>query len=41
MEGLRLEQMKEEKVIMLMDASVLPPMQQKYIHQRQIEILEK
>ena len=39
-EKLRLENM-EEKEIMMMDVSVLPPMQQKYIHQCQIEILEK
>ena len=26
---------------MMIDATVLPPMQQKYIHQRQKEILEK
>ena len=32
-ENLRLEQM-EEKEIMMMDESVLPPMQQEYIHQR-------
>ena len=33
MEKLRLE--------LMMDASVLPPMQQEYIHQWQMEILEK
>ena len=40
-EKLRLENMKEEKEIMMMDVSVLPPMQQEYIHQRQMKILEK
>ena len=40
-EKLRLENMKEEKEIMMMDVSALPPMQQEYIHQRQMEILEK
>nr|XP_023886012.1 uncharacterized protein LOC111998143 [Quercus suber] len=40
-EKLRLENMKEEKEIMMMNVSALPPMQQEYIHQRQMEILEK
>ena len=40
-EKLRLENMKEEKKITMMDVSALPPMQQEYIHQRQMEILEK
>ena len=35
-EKLRLENMKEEKEIMRMDVSALPPMQQEYIHQRQM-----
>ena len=40
-EKLRLENMKEEKEIMMMDVSALPPMQKEYIHQCQMEILEK
>ena len=32
MEKLRLENMKEEKKITMMDVSALPPMQQEYIH---------
>ena len=39
MEKLRLEQMKEEKEIIMMDTSVLPLIQQEYIHLRQKEIL--
>ena len=39
-EKLRLENM-EEKEIMMMDVSELPPMQQEYINQRQMEIFEK
>ena len=35
-EKLRLENMKEEKEIMMMDVSALPPIQQEYIHQRQM-----
>ena len=41
MEKLRLEQMKEEKEIIMMDTSVLPLIQQEYIHLRQKEILKK
>ena len=41
MENLGLKQMKEEKETMMMDASVLPPMQQEYVSQHQMEILEK
>jgi len=39
MENLRLERMKEEKEIIMMDTSVLPLIQQEYIHLRQKEIL--
>ena len=41
MEKLRLEQMKKEKEIIMMDVSVLPLMQQEYIYLRQKEILKK
>ena len=39
MEKLRLEQMKKEKEIIMMDVSVLPLMQQEYIYLHQKEIL--
>ena len=39
MEKLRLEQMKKEKEIIMMDVSVLPLMQQEYIYLCQKEIL--
>jgi len=44
---LEMEKLKEDKEMeklrleLVMDASVLPPMQQEYIHQWQMEILEK
>ena len=40
-EKLRMNQMKEEKELMMMDVSMLSSMQQEYIHQCQMEILEK
>ena len=39
-EKLRMEQLKEEERIIMMDTSSLSQMQQEYYHQRQIEILE-
>ena len=41
MEKLRLEQMKEEKEIIMMDTSVLPLIQQEYIHLRQRKSFKK
>ena len=41
MEKLRMNQMKEEKELMMMDVSMLSSVQQEYIHQCQMEILEK
>ena len=41
MEKLRMNQMKEEKELMMMDISMLSSVQQEYIHQCQMEILEK
>ena len=41
MEKLRLEQMKKEKEIIMMDVSVLPLMQQEYIYLRQKKFLKK
>ena len=40
-EKLRMNQMKEEKELMMMDVSMLSLVQQEYIHQCQMEILEK
>ncbi|KAF7139600.1 hypothetical protein RHSIM_Rhsim07G0156400 [Rhododendron simsii] len=37
-EKLKMEQLKEEARIMMLDTSGMPPMQQEYIHQRQMEI---
>ncbi|KAI8523057.1 hypothetical protein RHMOL_Rhmol13G0045000 [Rhododendron molle] len=39
-EKLKMEQLKEEARIMMLDTSGMPPMQQEYIHQRQMEIVE-
>ena len=41
MEKIRMKQVKEETEIMMMDISTLSSMQQEYIHQCQMEILEK
>ena len=41
MEKIRMKQVKEETEIMMMDLSMLSSVQQEYIHQRQMEILEK
>ena len=41
MENLRMEKLKEEKEFMMMDVSVLSSVQQEYIRQCQMEILEK
>ena len=41
MEKIGMKQVKEETEIMMMDVSTLSSMQQEYIHQHQIEILEK
>ncbi|XP_030933006.1 glutathione S-transferase T3-like [Quercus lobata] len=41
MEKLRMEKLKEEKELMMMDVSMLSPLQQEYIRQCQMEILEK
>ena len=41
MKKLRMNQMKEEKKSMMMDVNTLSSMQQKYIHQCQMKILEK
>nr|POE70571.1 hypothetical protein CFP56_23010 [Quercus suber] len=41
MEKIRMKQVKEETEIMMMDVSMLSSVQQEYIHQRQMEILEK
>ena len=41
MEELRMNQMKEEKKIMMMDVSTLTLVQQEYIRQCQMKILEK
>ena len=41
MENLRMENLKEEKELMMMDISVLSSVQQEYIRQCQMEILEK
>ncbi|XP_050248761.1 uncharacterized protein LOC126696013 [Quercus robur] len=41
MEKLKMNQMKEEKELMMMDVSMLSSVQQEYIHQCQMEILEK
>ena len=41
MEELRMEKLKEEKELMMMDVSMLSSVQQEYIHQCQMEILEK
>nr|POE84404.1 putative leucine-rich repeat receptor-like protein kinase [Quercus suber] len=38
---LRMEKLKEEKELMMMDVSMLSPVQQEYIRQCQMEILEK
>ena len=40
-EKLRMNQMKEEKELMMMDVNMLSSVQQEYIHQCQMEILEK
>ncbi|KAI8540090.1 hypothetical protein RHMOL_Rhmol09G0234900 [Rhododendron molle] len=40
-EKLKMEQLKEEARIMMLDTSGMPPMQQEYIHQRQMEIVER
>ena len=39
-EKLRMEQLKEEERIIMMDTSSLSQIQQEYYHQRQMEILE-
>ncbi|KAE9455582.1 hypothetical protein C3L33_12513, partial [Rhododendron williamsianum] len=39
-EKLKMEQLKEEARIMMLDTCGMPPMQQEYIHQRQMEIVE-
>ena len=41
MEKLRMEKLKEEKELMMMDVSMLSSVQQEYIRQCQMEILEK
>ncbi|XP_023925001.1 glutathione S-transferase T3 [Quercus suber] len=41
MEKLRMEKLKDEKELMMMDVSMLSPVQQEYIRQCQMEILEK
>ena len=41
MEKIGMKQVKEETEIMMMDVSTLSSMQQEYIHQHQMEILEK
>ena len=41
MEKLRMEKLKEEKELMMMDVSMLSLLQQEYIRQCQMEILEK
>ena len=41
MKKLRMNQMKEEKKSMMMDVNTLSSVQQKYIHQCQMKILEK
>ena len=41
MEELRMEKLKEEKELMMMDVSMLSSVQQEYIRQCQMEILEK
>ena len=41
MDKLRMEKLKEEKELMMMDVSMLSPVQQEYIRQCQMEILEK
>ncbi|XP_028091236.1 glutathione S-transferase T2-like [Camellia sinensis] len=40
-EKMRIEQLKEEERIMSIDTSGLPPLQAKYVHCRQMEILQK
>ena len=41
MEKFRMKQVKEETDTMMMDVSTLSSVQQEYIHQHQMEILEK